>query len=260
VTRPADRGRTDREHWEAQARNWAAFTRGPLPDAYVEYAPRFFELLPPPGRATLEVGCGEGRVCRDLRARGYDPTGIDAAPTMVELAIAADPAGRYLVADAAALPFDDGSFDLVVAYNSLMDMDDLDGAVAQVARVLEPGGCLAVGVTHPFADAGGYAELRANSAWVMPGDHSYLATSPYELGVTRNGVTMTFGGWARPLSAYAAAFEAAGLLIEAIREPSIPDASVAEDPAEARWARIPMFLWLRLRNPVERQAGTIRAP
>ena len=67
----------DRDHWEANALAWAQFTGGPEPDAYPEFAPRFMELLPLAGRRTLEVGCGEGRVCRDLRARGYDPPDAD---------------------------------------------------------------------------------------------------------------------------------------------------------------------------------------
>ena len=58
------------------------------------------------------------------------------------------------MADAADLPFPDEAFDLVVAYNVLMDVDDLQATVTEIARVLEPGGVLAAGVTHPIADAG----------------------------------------------------------------------------------------------------------
>jgi SAM-dependent methyltransferase len=239
--------RTDREHWESQAENWAGFTRGPLPDAYPSYAPRFFPFLPPPGRATLEIGCGEGRVCRDLRALGYDPIGIDGSSTMIRLAADADPAGDYRVADAAALPFADRAFDLVVAYNVLMDVDDLDGVVAEAARVIEPGGHLAACVTHPFADVGRFVERSADAPFVVTGD--YLAITRYGAEVTRNDVTMEFGGWARPINAYAAALERSSLLIEAIREPAAPDEDVAADPAERRWQRMPQFLWFRAVKP-----------
>jgi SAM-dependent methyltransferase len=234
----------DREHWEANAANWAAFVRGPEPDAYPEFAPRFFDFLPPPGRATLEVGCGEGRVCRDLRARGYDPVGIDGSPTLVDLARTADAAGTYLVADAAALPFGDAAFDLVVAYNVLMDVDDLDGAVAEIARVLAPGGRLAACVTHPVADAGRFAERRADAPFVIEG--SYLGRDPFAMTIRRNGADMPFAGWTNDLGTYMAAFRRAGLLIEDLLEPGASDASVERDPAEGRWLRIPNFLFLRL--------------
>ena len=59
---------------------------------------------------------------------------VDASPTLVGHAADADPDGDYLAADAAALPFRDGSFDAVVAYNSLMDVDDMPATVAETVR------------------------------------------------------------------------------------------------------------------------------
>jgi SAM-dependent methyltransferase len=49
---------------------------------------------------------------------------------------------------------DAGSFDVVIAYNSLMDVDDMPGVVREAGRVLEPGGRFCICVTHPFFDAG----------------------------------------------------------------------------------------------------------
>jgi SAM-dependent methyltransferase len=236
----------NREHWERAAHQWAAFTRGPEPDAYRDYAPRFFAFLPPPSGRTLEVGCGEGRVTRDLRARGYDTVSIDAAPTMVELARASDPTGTYLVSDAATLPFPDRSFALVVAYNVLMDVDDLLGTVREAARVLAPGGRFAACLTHPLSDAGRFAERSAEAPFVISG--SYLGSRRFEAVFRRNGVNMPFAGWAHPLEAYFEAFEAAGLVLEALREPASTPEMIDRDPAEARWGRIPNFLFLRLRH------------
>jgi ubiquinone/menaquinone biosynthesis C-methylase UbiE len=62
--------------------------------------------VPAPGRATLDVGCGEGRVTRDLAARGHRVIGIDASPTLLGAATDADPDGHYQLADAVALPFE----------------------------------------------------------------------------------------------------------------------------------------------------------
>ena len=82
--------------------------------------------------------------------------GVDGSATLVAAARDAE-AGLFLVADAAALPFADDSFDLVVAYNVLMDLDDLPAALTEVARVLEPGGHFAACVLHPLAEAGSFA-------------------------------------------------------------------------------------------------------
>jgi SAM-dependent methyltransferase len=240
---PAGSRRSSAEHWESQARNWAAWTRGTQPDAYPLYAPRFLAFLPPPHGPVLEVGCGEGRVCRHLRAAGYDPIGIDAAPTLVDLAREADPSGTYLVADAAALPFDDRRFRLVVAYNSLMDVDDMPAAIREIARVLEPGGRLAACVTHPFADAGTFAGPEADAPFVVSA--SYLERRAFADDAERNGVTMQFRGWAYPLEAYVRAFEDAGLLVEALREPAMVEGREPVTAAEARWSRIPNFLFVR---------------
>jgi ubiquinone/menaquinone biosynthesis C-methylase UbiE len=136
--------------WEDQAENWLAWARTPGHDVYWHYRDAFFALVPPAGSATLEVGCGEGRVARDLAAQGHRVTGVDASPTLLAAAAAAHAGGRYLVADAADLPFDDASFDLVVAYSSLMDVQDMPGAVREVARVLKPAGHLCMCVTHPL--------------------------------------------------------------------------------------------------------------
>lgn len=60
---------TGAEHWERQAERWAAWARDEGETYWSESGPPFFELLPAPGRQTLDLGCGEGRVARDLKAR-----------------------------------------------------------------------------------------------------------------------------------------------------------------------------------------------
>jgi 2-polyprenyl-3-methyl-5-hydroxy-6-metoxy-1,4-benzoquinol methylase len=81
--------------WEDQAENWLAWARTPGHDAYWYYRDAFFPLVPAPGRRTLEVGCGEGRVMRDLAARGHRVTGIDRSPALLGHASAAHPGGQY---------------------------------------------------------------------------------------------------------------------------------------------------------------------
>jgi SAM-dependent methyltransferase len=237
---------THNEDWEREARNWIAWARTPGHDAYSHYADRFFELLPAPARATLELGCGEGRVSRDLGDRGHRVTAIDASPTLLEAAATADPAGEYVLADAADLPFSDETFDLVVAYNSLMDVQDMPGAVREAARVLRADGRFCVCVVHPFTDAGRFESEDPNAAFVVR--WPYFERRQVEEPFERDGLSITFHGWAYPLEDYARAFEDAGLVIEALREPKQRDDVVADDPSEARWQRLPLFLFLRLRK------------
>jgi SAM-dependent methyltransferase len=232
--------------WEQEAQNWIAWARTPNHDAYREYSPMFFELVPPPGRATLELGCGEGRVARDLAGRGHHVTGVDSSPTLLEAARVADPGGEYVLADAADLPFPDGTFDLIVAYNSLMDIEDMRGAVREAARVLRPRGRFCVCVTHPLADAGRFERREADARFVITG--SYFGRRRFDETFERDGLRMTFHGWCYALEDYARAFEEAGLLIETLREPQQRGAIVAADPSEARWKRLPIFLFLRLRK------------
>ena len=83
--------------WEDRAAGWIAWARKPSHDAYVHYRDAFFALVPLPSGRALEVGCGEGRVCRDLRERGYDVVGLDASPTLIAAARDEDPDGAYVV-------------------------------------------------------------------------------------------------------------------------------------------------------------------
>jgi SAM-dependent methyltransferase len=172
-------------------------------------------------------------VSRDLRHRGHRTVGIDSSPTLVAHAGGADPGGAYLRADAAALPLADACCDLVVSYNALMDMADMDGAVAEAGRVLVPGGRFCVCVTHPMSNAGRFDGPGADADFVV--SDTYFGRRPFEAVEERDGLTMTFRGWSYSLEEYAAAFERAGFLIEMIREP------VPEDPTPA----LPLFLHLR---------------
>ena len=178
-------------------------------------------------------------MARDLAARGHHVVGLDASPTLVRLAREAHPEGEYLLGDAAALPFEDGAFDLVVAFNSLMDVQDMPRAVAEAARVLEPSGRFCVCVTHPLADAGAFESRAPDARFVIEG--SYFGRRRVEIPEERNGLQVTFRGWAYPLEAYTRALESAGLVIEAVREPPY----VAPDGSPNRWGRIPNFLQLR---------------
>ena len=68
--------------WEAQAGNWVRWAREPGLDSYWRcHREPFLALIPPADRLTLDIGCGEGRVTRDLRAIGHRVVGVDSAPS-----------------------------------------------------------------------------------------------------------------------------------------------------------------------------------
>ncbi len=234
-----------REVWDAQADDWIRFATDPAGDEAnpLYNLPRFLELLPPPGRRTLDLGCGEGRLGRALRDRGHHVVGVDSSPRMAQ---AARESIATLVADAAALPFDDGSFDLVGAFMSLQDFDDLDAAVCEAARVLERGGRFGFAVQHPLASAGTFESRQPDSPFVVAG--SYLAHLRHDNQLDRDGFRFTFSFVHRPLESYARALEAAGLLIEAVREPE-PVAGYLTHESRRRWLRIPLFLHVRAVKP-----------
>ena len=231
----------DDSRWESEAENWVRWARTPNHDAYWVYSPSFFdEIMPPPGRQTLEIGCGEGRVARDLKARGHRVVAIDSSPTLLRYAREADPDGRYELADAAALPFADASFDQVVAYNSLMDFDDMPAAVREAARVLQRGSQFSICVTHPLSDAGAFESERPDAAFVLR--DSYFGRRPFEDHFERDGLQITFHGWIYALEDYCRALGESGFVIARLREPVPNEEAIRQHPSFERRRRIPLFL------------------
>jgi SAM-dependent methyltransferase len=100
-------------------------------------------------RRVLEVGCGWGELARWIaRDTGADVVAVDLSPRMVELALEGGVDAR--VADVQRLPFADGEFDAAVAAWMLYHVPDLDCAVAELARVLRPGGRLVAATNSRF--------------------------------------------------------------------------------------------------------------
>jgi SAM-dependent methyltransferase len=236
-----------RERWESQAGQWLAWARAPGHDSFWRYhREQFGRLLPAPGALTLDIGCGEGRLSRHLTSEGHRVVGLDASPSLIAAARSADRAIDFVRADAAALPLADACADLAIAFMSLHDIDAMPAAVREIARVVRPGGRFCMAIVHPLNSAGRFASLAPDAPFVIHG--SYLDQFTFSDVVERDGLSMTFHSVHRPLQSYFEALEAAGLLIERLREPSVPEAIVTRDSSRC-WLRVPLFLHLRCLRP-----------
>jgi ubiquinone/menaquinone biosynthesis C-methylase UbiE len=233
----------DHEHWSRVAAEWIAWARTLNHDAFWAYRSSLLSFIGRNEGDALDVGCGEGRVSRVLKECGYRVTATDPVEAFIAATEQAGSADDYKVATAANLPFADDTFDLAIAYNVLMDVDDVPAALREIRRVLRSSGTFIVSIVHPFTDRGRFTEPGPDAPFVL---HSYYFSRERFEGVEeRNGLRMHFAGWSRPLEYYMAALEGAGLAVSALREP-VPDAGDAWTHME-RWSRVPLFLWLKTR-------------
>jgi ubiquinone/menaquinone biosynthesis C-methylase UbiE len=102
----------------------------------------FVRSLPEVGDA-LDLGCGDGRLATHLRARSL--TGADVSEVALERARSRLPEARFVrIEPDEPLPFDDGSFDLVLCAETIEHVRDVQLLLSEVRRVLRPGGWFAV--------------------------------------------------------------------------------------------------------------------
>ncbi|MGH9058712.1 MAG: class I SAM-dependent methyltransferase, partial [Acidimicrobiales bacterium] len=211
----------------------------------------------PPGGRVLDLGTGEGQVARLAAAGGRQVVGVDPAPAQLREAVRrsaapSEPArsgsgggGRppvYVRAGAGLLPFAGRAFDAAVACLVLEHLPDLDGAVAEVARVLRPGGRFLILCNHPLLQTPG-------SGWID--DHileeQYWRIGPYLVEDTTfeevdKGVLIPFVH--RPLSRYVNAMAADGLLLVHMEEPAPPPGFLTRAAEYGQAATIPRLLLL----------------
>jgi SAM-dependent methyltransferase len=170
------------------------------------------------GRRVLEIGCGSAPCARWLRTAGADVVALDLSAGMLARAAELNRSSGVNVplvqADAGALPLASGSVDLACsAFGGLPFVADVEGALAEVARVLRPGGRFVASVNHPmrwpFPDSPDPADLQIVS--------SYFDRTPYvETDDIGNTVYVehhrTVGDWVR-------AVVGAGLVLADLLEP-----------------------------------------
>jgi SAM-dependent methyltransferase len=230
--------------WEQHAGWWQDdFTDGADVEYVEQIIPMFCEHVRGV-RRLLDVGTGEGQLAREaITAAGVRAAvGID--PTVAQLRAAVERAGgpTYVRGFADRLPFPDGSFDGVVACLVFEHIEAYRQAIAEVARVLEPGGRFLFFMNHPLLQAPG-------SGWIDDQilEEQYWRVGPYlvedlSMEEVAAGVLLPFIH--RPLSLYVNACIDAGLQIVRMEEPAPPEGFIAQAPEYREAASIPRLLFL----------------
>ncbi len=235
----------NRDLWEAHAGWWqAAFTEGADAEYVEQIVPLAAEHL---AGATdvLDVGTGEGQLARVAAGAAGARRVVGVDPSWGQLAEAGRRAGGplYMRAEAVALPFPDGAFDAVLACLVFEHIEGVDGAIAEVGRVLRPGGRFLFFLNHPLLQT-------PNSGWID--DHileeQYWRIGPYlvedvSLEEVDKDVFLPFVH--RPLSRYVNAMAAAGLSITRMEEPAPPPGFLVRAEEYSAASTIPRLLFLR---------------
>lgn len=188
-----------------------------VPALFAEWAPRLVELAAiRPGANVLDVACGTGVLARAAAERA-GPTGavvgLDRNDGMLAVARRAAPRIEWRQGRAEALPFDATSFDAVASQFGLMFFEDRAAAVAEMWRVLRPGGRLVLAVWDKLENTPGYAAVAGILQRLFGADIADAIRMPYRLGDRRM---------------------LGGLLAEA----GIPDACIATCEGTARFPSI----------------------
>jgi ubiquinone/menaquinone biosynthesis C-methylase UbiE len=253
-------------HWEKNADAWTKLSRAGY-DTYRDHlnTPAFFAILPDVGGlAGLDVGCGEGYNTRLLAKHGAHLYAIDVSETFVQHAREAeqrDPLGiQYAVADACDLPFEDDRFDFATAFMSLMDISEPEGAIAEVHRVLVPGGFFQFSICHPCFDTPHRVNLRnmeGTTYAIEVGDYFENTNgrimewlfSAAPAGAKEGLAPFRVPRFTRTLSQWLTMFLDVGFAIERIAEPRPSDEDVRRCPNIQDAQVVAYFLHVRVRKP-----------
>jgi SAM-dependent methyltransferase len=241
--------------WEGHAEWWQReFTDGADPEYTEQILPLAEEWLAGFERV-LDIGTGDGQVARRIHAghaghagHGGLVVGLDGARNQVVEARRRGPDVSYLQGEALGLPFAASSFDAVVACLVFEHLDDLEGSIQEVARVLRPGGRFVLMLNHPLLQTPG-------SGWIddqiLDPPEQYWRVGAYleEGSVVEQvtpGVFIRFVH--RPFSRYLNTMVGCGLELERMLEPAPPPGFLARAPEYTEAASIPRLAVLVARR------------
>ncbi|GLS23055.1 hypothetical protein GCM10007874_60750 [Labrys miyagiensis] len=177
-----------------------------------------------------------------LQSEGVETVGIDPTQPLLDEARRQGGAADYRLGRAETLDFPDGSFDLVVSYLTLLDIPDAAAAIAEMVRVLQPGGSLLIANMNSFFTAGppdGWSkEPDGTSRFCI--DNYMEERADW---VEWSGIRIR--NWHRPFSSYMALLLGQGLALRHFEEP-MPRGG---DPKRnVKYQRVPFFLVMEWRK------------
>ncbi len=157
-----------------------------VPAIFAEWAPLLADIAHVgPGQAVLDVACGTGIVARTVADRVGDTgrvTGVDLNVGMLAVARRIRPDLDWRQGDAAALPFEDGTFDTVLCQMAMMFFPDRAGALREMARVARPGGIVALAVPAALEAQPAYGPFVEMAARVAGPDVVSLLSTYWACG------------------------------------------------------------------------------
>ncbi|UJW28945.1 GrpB family protein [Saccharothrix sp. AJ9571] len=191
------------------------------------------------GRKVLDIGCAAGHLTAALADRGADVVGLDGSPALVDVAKREfGDRARFQQGDLTApLDFADGTFDLVTASLVLHYLEDWGPVLAELRRVLRPGGALVLSVHHP-----------EDWHWFDRPDYFRREQVTDQFALGGREVDVRF--YRRPLSQTFGALREAGFTVDVIDEPMpLPECREISPRAYASLTTTPRFLYFRALAP-----------
>lgn len=256
VLREADLGKKDQKTDWGNVAGWYDSLVGESGSEYHREVvlPGVLRLLAPqPGSRVLDVACGQGVLCRILRERGAEVSGVDAARSLIDAARRRGPADiAYHVADARELGFlPHDHFDSAACVLAIQNIHPIQPVFTGVAGALKSGGRLVIVMMHPAFrgaketswgwDERQKVQYRRVDRYLLP-RKTPITTHP---GKDPGQYTWTFH---KPIETYVTALRNASLLIDAIEEwPSHKSSTSGPRAAAENSARkeIPLFMAIR---------------
>jgi SAM-dependent methyltransferase len=253
----------DGREWTDGAEAWVKFVRSGL-NYYSEFlnGPALKRMLGQlRAKKVLDMGCGEGCWSRWCAAAGAKVTAVDSSAGLIQAAMEEETRRslgiEYVVADAANLHMlGSETFGLAFCFMAIMDIQNYEGAISEVARVLKPGGRFVIVMEHPCFTAGRSIDGTPVSGWetrqrddgprdflhYWVADYLQVHSYPCEWKHDRLASSFVTTGYHRPLSDYVRTLVRHGFVITGLEESKPLEEGVRVHPAMEKHYRIPQSI------------------
>lgn len=253
-------------YWDQNAENWIKLARlGYDRCRDLINSPAFFKMLPEIlDLKGLDIGCGEGYNTRITAKRGAKLNAVDISEVFITTAKETEtqePLGIvYEIASASTLPYPENDFDFAIATMSLMDIPETEKVIAEVYRVIKPGGFFQFSINHPCFATPKWSWVRNEEGIktaLIVGDYFRKSDGEIEewiFGAAPKEITdkmrkFKIPRFTRILSDWLNLLIRKGFVLEEFCEPYPDDEVLKKFPEEYDSTIIPYFLIIRCRKP-----------